>query len=95
MAPFFTGIALLPPSRFPGYVGFLIHSADPQSRPVVIIIFAQICVRTYVPTFQNIEKQNKRREKLVITTCGAVVLAEWIIDDICLVSFCVCRFYLR
>ena len=55
----------------------LIHSADPQTRPVVIIIFTQISVRT----FQNIAKQNKRRVKIMITSDGTVGLAEWIIDD--------------
>ena len=35
----------------------LIHSADPQSRPVVIGIFILVC--PYVPTFQNCAKQNK------------------------------------
>ena len=41
----------------------------PQSRPEIITIFAQI-VRTYVAT---------------ITTGQACGLAEWIIDDSCLV----------
>ena len=38
----------------------LIHEADPQSRPVVIIVFAHI-VRTSVPTFQN--KTNFKRKQ--------------------------------
>ena len=54
-------------------------------RPVVIIIFAHISVRTDVPTFQNITKQNKRWVKIIITTSGTVGLAERIIDDTCLV----------
>ena len=53
---------------------------DPQTRPVVMIIFAQIpSVRPYVPTFQNIAKQNKRRVKIMINTGGTVGLAEGII----------------
>ena len=35
----------------------LIHSDAPQSRRVVIIVFAQVSVCTSVPTFQNIAKQ--------------------------------------
>ena len=65
----------------------LIHSADPQTRPVVIIIFEQIYVRTSVPTFQIIAKQNKRHVKIVVTTGETVGLAEGIIDDICIVNW--------
>ena len=64
----------------------LIHSADPQSRPVVIIVFARVAhlyVHTSVPTFQNLAKQNK--VKTMFTTGETVGLAEWIIDDTCLV----------
>ena len=38
----------------------LIHSADPQSRPIVIIVFAHV-VRPFVPTFQN-ETNFKRKQ---------------------------------
>ena len=54
----------------------LIHSADPQSRPVVIIVFTHV-VRPSVPTFQNLAK-HKVQAKIVIATVG---LAEWIIAD--------------
>ena len=47
----------------------------------VIIVFTHV-VRPSVPTFQNIAKQNKFQ---VITKFTTVCLAEWIIDDICLV----------
>ena len=30
----------------------LIHSADPKSQPVVIIIFTCVLVRTFIPTFK-------------------------------------------
>ena len=60
----------------------LIHSADP-----VIIIFAHVSVRMSVPTFQNFAKQKKHRVKIMIATGRAVGLAEWIIDDTCLVLF--------
>ena len=54
-------------------MNFLIHEADPPlSLPVVIIVF--------VPTFQN-----KLQAKTMLATGETVGLAEWIIDDICLV----------
>ena len=43
-------------------------------------------VRTYVRNFQNLAKQNVQAKK-VIATIGTVGLAEWIIDDTCLVLF--------
>ena len=60
-----------------------IRSADPQSRPVVIIVFTH--VRWYVrPTFQNLAKQNKFQAKTIVTSTGENVgLAEWIINDTC------------
>ena len=67
------------------YSVLLIHSPDPQSLAIVIIIFAQIYVRPFIPTFQNIAKRNKRRVKAMITTSGTVGLTERIIDDKCLV----------
>ena len=57
------------------YNPFLIHSANPQSWPVVITIFAHISLRPYKLS------QNKTK----IATGGTVGLAEWIIDDTCLV----------
>ena len=63
----------------------LIHSADPQSRPVGIIVFAHV-VSTSVSTFQNLAKQNKAKTK--VTTSETVGLAVWIIDDTCLVIIC-------
>ena len=56
-------------------VDHLIHSADPQSRPVVIIVFI---VRTYVrPHFSNIAKQIEFQTKTIGET---VDLAEWIFE---------------
>ena len=63
---------------------FLIHSAAPQSRPVVIIVFTHV-VRTQVPTFQNLAKRYKFQVKTMFITGEIVGLAEWIIDDTCLV----------
>ena len=46
-----------------------------------------LSVRPYVPTFQNLAKQNDFQVKIVIATGGAVDLAEWIIDDPVLFNF--------
>ena len=64
----------------------LIHSANPQSRPIGIIVFAHVVrlsVRPSVPTFQNLAKLNK--VKTMFPTGDTVGLAEWVIDDTCLV----------
>ena len=60
----------------------LIHSADPQSLPLVINIFTH--VRPSIPTFQTHAKQNHFQVRIV-NTGGIVGLAEGIIDDTCLV----------
>ena len=70
---------------------FLIHSADPQLRPVAIIVFIHVVrtsVRTSVrPHFQKLAKKNIFPVKKTMFTTGETVgLAEWIIDDTCLVS---------
>ena len=44
-------------------------------------------VRTSVPTFQNLSKQNKFQVKTMFISGETVGLAGWIIDDSCLVSF--------
>ena len=63
---------------------WLIHLADPQSRPVMIIVFARF-VRPSVPTFQNLIKQNKFQVKTLFTTGEIVGLGEWIMEDSCIV----------
>ena len=64
----------------------LIHEADPQSRPVVIIVFAHV-VRLYVRTsvHPHFSKQNKFQENTMFVTGETVGLVGWIIDDACLV----------
>ena len=57
---------------------YLIHEADPQSQQVVIIVFAHV-VRSSVRS--HFSKQSKFQAKAMFTTG----LAEWIIDDTCLV----------
>ena len=61
----------------------LIHSADPQSRPVVITVFINV-VRPSVSTLQNRAKQKHFQVKKVIAPGGTMGLAERIIDDTCL-----------
>ena len=61
----------------------LIHEDDPQSRPVVITIFTRVSVLPSVSTFQNHTNLNNFQAKIVIATDGNVGLAEWIIDDTC------------
>ena len=67
----------------------MIYSANPQSRPVLIIVSAHV-VRPYV-SFQNLAKQNKFHGKTMFTTGETVDLAEWIIDDSCLISFVIAK----
>ena len=58
---------------------------DPLGRPTVtavgIIVFAH--VRPSVPNFQNLIKQKQSQNN--VRYCETVGLAEWIIDDTCLV----------
>ena len=51
---------------------FLIHEADPHSRPAVITIFA-LGVCPYVPTFPNLTKQGNFQVRIVIAFGGAWV----------------------
>ena len=64
----------------------MIHSADPQSRPVVIIIFAHV-VRSFVrPSVRPLFKSSTtKQQKIMVATGGTVGLVEWFIDDSCLV----------
>ena len=64
------------------FIRYLIHSANPQSRPVGIIVFAHV-VRSYVSTSvrPHFSKQNQFQAKTMFATGETVGLAEWIIDD--------------
>ena len=64
------------------FIRKLIHEANPQSRPVGIIIFTHI-VRSYVRSSSPLLKQNKCQAKAIFDTGETVGLAEWIIDDTC------------
>ena len=59
---------------------------DPLGRPTVTAgrDHCFCTCRPYVPTFQNLAKQNET--KTTFTTSETVGLAEWIIDDTCLVE---------
>ena len=57
----------------------LIHSAAPQSRQEGSLVLHMLSV----PTFEILAKQNK--VKTMFATGETVGLAEWIIDDTCLV----------
>ena len=59
--------------------GLLIHEADPLSQPVGIIVTCRPFVR---PHFS---KQNKFQAKTMFAIGNTVGLAEWIIDNTCLV----------
>ena len=71
-------------------VPVLIHEANPQSRPVVIIVSAHVVrssvrpsVRPSIPTFH---KTKQFQAKTMFATGETVGPAEWIIDDTCLVD---------
>ena len=62
---------------------------DPLGRPTVTAsrdhcFCTMSSVRPYIPIFQNLAKQNKA--KTMFATGETVGLAEWIIDDTCLVK---------
>ena len=66
----------------------LIHEAGPQSRPIVITIFARgVCTSVRLssvrpsPLFKIAQNKNKFQVRIVIATGGTVGLAVWIIDD--------------
>ena len=69
------------PNLGPPVTLLLIHSANPKSRPVGIIVFVHV-VR---PHFSNLEKT--KQQKTMFATGVTMDLAEWIIDDTCLVNF--------
>ena len=58
---------------------------DPRGRPTVTAgsdhYFCTFCP-SVLPHFSNLQKQ----QKIMVATCETVGLAEWIIDDTCLVS---------
>ena len=63
---------------------------DPHGRPTVTTPVHKWSLYTHVlsvPTFQNLAKQNKFQAKTMCTMGETVRLAEWIIDDTCLLPF--------
>ena len=59
----------------------MIHSADPRSLSVVIIIFKHDVCPSVCAHF------SKSKAKTIFTTGQTVGQAEWIIDDTCLVLY--------
>ena len=70
----------------------LIHSADPQSRPVMIIAFTYVIRPSVRPS--PLFKMQQSKTNFQGKQCA--LLVEWIINDTCLVGYCFCdaRFYL-
>ena len=63
---------------------------DPLGRPAVtagsaIIVFARVVCPSVRSHFSKISKTKKYQEKTIFTTGETEGLAEWIIDDPCLV----------
>ena len=69
---------------------FLIHSANPQSWSVGIIVFAHV-VRPS-PLFKS---RNIKQQKTMFATGEIVDLAEWLIDDTLYCVFPLPREFLR
>ena len=61
-------------------IKLLIPSADLQSLPVGIIVFAHVVRPSVRPTFQN------KTKKTMFATGETVGLADWISDDTCFVN---------
>ena len=72
----------------------LIHSDDPQSRPVGITVFSHV-VRSYVrpSPLSNLTKQNK--QKTIFATGETVGLAEWIIVKTFFIYIIFVRYHLN
>ena len=68
----------------------LIHSADPQSRPVVIIVFVLVVCPSLRPHFLKSSKikQISSENNVHYSPGETVGLAKWIIDENCLVPIC-------
>ena len=65
---------------------FFIHSANPKSRPVGIIVFAHV-VRPSVRPSTLFKSSKTKQQKTMFATGVTMGLAELIIDDTCLVVF--------
>ena len=60
-----------------------IHSANPKSWPVGIIV----CARVFRPS-ALFKSRKTKQQKTMFATGVTMGLAEWIIDDTCLVNIC-------
>ena len=68
----------------------LIHEADPQSRLIVIIVFAHV-VRLSVR--HHFSKQNNFQAKTVFATGETVGRLSWVIGDTCVIFIITYRRY--
>ena len=62
----------------------LIHSANPKSRPVGIIVFAHVVCSSVRPS-PLFKSRKTKLQKTMFSTGVTMGLAEWIIADTCLV----------
>ena len=58
-------------------VALLIHSANPQSRPVGIIVLHMSSVRPSVPIFHNLTKKQIDNNVLYWRDCGSGRVDHW------------------
>ena len=65
----------------------LIHSANPKSWPVGIIVFAHVVRTSSVRPSPLFKSRKTEQQKTMFATGVTMGLAEWIIDDTCLVVF--------
>ena len=64
------------------YWQFLIHLADPQSQPVLILVFTDIVFQHVHPTFQNYSNAKQISSKSTMFTTGTTEdLAKGISDS--------------
>ena len=75
--------------KWAAYVSTIDPLGQPTALPVVIIVFVHVVCPYFRPQFS---KQNKFQEKTMFATGETVGLAEWIIDDTCLVHCCISYF---
>ena len=69
-----------------GHKIILIHSANTKSRQVGIIVFAHVVLPSLRPS-PLFKSRKTKQQKTMFATGVTMGLAEWIIDDTCLVFF--------
>ena len=69
------------PKKIQYTIHVLIHTANPQPRSVVIIIFTRFICPNIHPHFSKYRKTKQTRVKIIIATGGTEGLAKGIIDE--------------